>query len=151
MIEVDLHALGSRIGQEIAVSDWLDIPQARIDQLAEATGDHQWIHVDPIRAAVESPYRTTVAHGFLTLSLLSTLARSALSVGQIPMAVNYGINRARFIAPVPVGSRIRGRFTPSAVEQVGHALQVTWNVIVEREGGDKPCAVVDWIIRYYLL
>ena len=145
----DIAALGERLGQEIAVSDWLDVTQPRIDQFAEATDDRQWIHVDPARAAVESPFKTTVAHGFLTLSLVSVLSRRAMSFGTLRMAVNYGVNRVRFVSPVPAGARIRGRFSPVAVEQAGDGVQVTWSVTIEREHGTRPCAVVEWIVRYY--
>src|SRR5438552_12872733 len=115
MIDIDVHTLGDRIGQEIAVSDWLEVSQARINQFADATGDHQWIHVDAARAAAQSPFKTTIAHGFLTLSLLSILIRSAMTFTGVRMAINYGVNRVRFIAPVPSGARIRARFSPAAV------------------------------------
>src|SRR5437762_7455243 len=141
MIDIDVHTLGDRIGQEIAVSDWLEVSQARINQFADATGDHQWIHVDAARAAGESPFKTTIAHGFLTLSLISTLMRDAIRIGGLRMAINYGLNRVRFVSPVPSGARVRGRFTPSEVEETGGAIQVTWQVAVERENGDKPCLI----------
>ena len=143
------HALRERLGQEIAVGDWLEITQARINQFAEATDDRQWIHVDEARAAAESPFRATIAHGFLTLSLVSVLLRRAISIGGLRMAINYGTNKVRFVAPVPVGSRIRGRFTPLTFEEVGGAVQVVWAVTVEREGSDKPTCVVEWVVRYY--
>jgi acyl dehydratase len=149
MITLDVHTLHARIGEEIAVGDWLEISQSRIDQFAETTGDHQWIHVDPARAARESPFKTTIAHGFLTLSLVSTLMREAIALSGLRMAINYGVNRVRFISPVPSGSRIRGRFSPSAVEDRDDSLQVTWQVTVERENGDKPSCVAEWIVRYY--
>ena len=150
MIDIqDLAALRDRIGQEIAVSDWIEITQQRIDRFAEATDDRQWIHVDPVRAASESPFKTTIAHGFLTLSLVSVLMKQALSFGSVRMAINYGVNRVRFISPLPAGARIRGRFTPIAVDDTGGAVQVTWSVTIEREHTDKPCAVVEWIVRYY--
>jgi acyl dehydratase len=149
MLDIDVHTLRARIGEEIAVGDWLAISQARIDQFAETTGDHQWIHVDPARAARESPYKTTIAHGFLTLSLVSTLMREAIALSGLRMAINYGVNRVRFISPVPSGSRVRGRFSPSAVEDRDDSIQVTWQVTVEREHGDKPSCVAEWIVRYY--
>jgi acyl dehydratase len=149
MIELDVHTLGDRIGQEIAVGDWFPVAQDRIQQFAEATGDHQWIHLDRARAEKESPYKTTIAHGFLTLSLVSTLMREAIRIGGLRMAINYGVNRVRFISPVPSGARIRGRFTPTAVEHAGGAVQVTWTVTVERESSDKPCMVAKWLVRYY--
>ena len=144
-----IASLGDRIGQEVAVSEWIDVTQARIDQFAEAIDDRQWIHVDPVRAARESPFGTPIAHGFLTLSLLTSLARHAMTIAGLTMALNYGLNRVRFIAPVPAGSRVRGRFSPSAVETVRGGVQGTWKVVVEREGEDKPCCVAEWLVRYY--
>jgi acyl dehydratase len=150
MIEIpDLAMLRDRIGQEVAVSAWLEVSQVRIDQFAEATDDWQWIHTDGARAAAESPFKTTVAHGFLTLSLVSALMRRALTFGGVRMALNYGVNRVRFVSPVPSGARIRARFTPTAVDQAGGGVQVTWSVTIEREGGDKPCCVVEWLVRYF--
>src|SRR5438093_8616690 len=145
----DVRSLRDRIGEEIAVGDWFDVTQARIDQFAEATGDGQWIHVDPARAAAESPFRTTIAHGFLTLSLLSALIRDAMTFHGLRMAINYGMNRMRFVAPVPAGSRIRARFTPISVEDEKGSIQVTWRVTVERERSDKPVLVAEWLVRYY--
>src|SRR5256712_12459456 len=109
MIELDVSTLRDRIGQEIAVGDWFEIAQARINQFADATGDHQWIHVDAARAAAESPFKATIAHGFLTLSLLSTLVRDAMTFTGLRMALNYGLNRVRFVSPVQSGARIRAR------------------------------------------
>jgi acyl dehydratase len=151
MITVDVGTLAGRVGQEIAVSGWLEVRQERIQQFADATGDHQWIHLDAARAAAESPFRTTIAHGFLTLSLLSTLIRDAMEFTRLRLAVNYGVNRVRFVAPVPSGSRIRARFSPAAVEETGGAIQVTWQAIVERQNSEKPCLVADWLVRYYLI
>jgi acyl dehydratase len=152
MIEIsDVMTLRDRIGEEIAVGDWFAITQARIDQFAEATGDRQWIHVDPARAAAESPFKTTIAHGFLTLSLVSTLVRDAMTFTGLRLAINYGLNRVRFVSPVPSGSRIRGRFVVAAVDEVADGFQVTWRVTVEREQSDKPCCVAEWVVRYYPL
>jgi acyl dehydratase len=148
MIDIDLKSLKDHIGRELAISDWLEISQDRMQKFADATGDDQWIHVDTARAAAESPYRTTIAHGFLTLSLLSLLARRAMIVKSSPMAINYGVNRVRFISAVPAGSRIRGRFSPRDVEEADGAVQVTWNATIELEGGKKPAAVAEWIVRY---
>ncbi len=142
--------LNEHAGQEVAASDWLEVTQERINQFAEATDDRQWIHVDPERAARESPFKQPIAHGFLTLSLLSELMRLAVSVGGVRMGINYGLNRVRFVAPVPAGSRIRGRFTLSGLEEIKGGVQATWNVTVEREGGDKPCCVAEWLVRYYV-
>jgi acyl dehydratase len=149
MIDIDLGTLNDRIGQEIAVSDWLEVTQSRIDQFAAATGDNQWIHVDPARAATESPFKTTIAHGFLTLSLLSPLIRESMQFSGLRMAINYGLNRVRFVSPVPAGARIRARITAQAVEEVTGGFQVTWQVTIEREQGGKPACIADWIVRYY--
>ena len=149
MIHLDFTALADQIGQEIAVSPWLDVTQERINAFAEATDDRQWIHVDPARAAAESPFKSTIAHGFLTLSLVSVLLRTAMTF-TVKMAINYGLNRVRFVSAVPVGSRIRGHFTPGSVEQVVGGVQVTWTISIEREGQDKPACVAEWIVRYYL-
>jgi acyl dehydratase len=147
----NIAELGERVGEEVAVSDWFEVTQERIDQFAEATEDRQWIHVDPERAARESPFKQTIAHGFLTLSMLSELMKLAISVGGLKMGLNYGLNRVRFVAPVPAGSRIRGRFTLAELEEIKGGVQATWNVTVEREGGgDKPCCVAEWLVRYYI-
>jgi acyl dehydratase len=149
MTQVDFTTLGGRIGEEIAVSPWLDVTQARIDAFAEATDDRQWIHVDAAKAAAQSPFTSTIAHGFLTLSLVSILLRTAMTFS-VKMAINYGLNRVRFVSAVPVGSRVRGHFTPAAVESVAGGVQVTWNITVEREGQEKPACVAEWIVRYYV-
>jgi acyl dehydratase len=149
MLEIqDFSTLRDQIGQEIAVSDWMEISQERITQFADATGDPQWIHVDPARAAAESPYGTTIAHGFLTLSMMSALLRSAIRLPAQRTGINYGVNRVRFMAPVPAGSRIRGRFAPAAIKDVEGGYQVTWTITIEREGADRPCCVAEWIVRY---
>jgi len=149
VIEIaSVAALGERLEQEIAVSGWIEVTQAKIDQFAEATGDRQWIHVDPARAA-GSPFKSTIAHGFLTLSLVSALAQEALRIKGLRMAINYGLNRVRFITPVPAGSRIRGRFVPMSVSHEADSVQVTWRVTIEREHAEKPCCVAEWIVRYY--
>src|SRR5512143_2248367 len=137
MIEIDPNTLAGRTGEEVGVSDWVEISQARIDRFADATDDHQWIHVEPARAAAESPFATTIAHGFLTLSLVPALLRATIRL-PARMTINYGSNRVRFVSPVPSGSRVRGRFTVVHVQSVPDALQVTWGVVVEREGGTKP-------------
>ena len=149
MITLDVRTLRDRVGQEIAVGEWFAVTQERITQFADATGDHQWIHVDAARAAAESPFKTTIAHGFLTLSLMSTLIREAIQFTGLRMAINYGLNRVRFVAPVPAGSRIRARIVCGVVEDAGGACQVTWAVTVEREGESKPACVADWLVRYY--
>lgn len=146
----NIAALREHVGREVAVSDWLEVSQGRINEFAEATEDRQWIHVDPERAARESPFKETIAHGFLTLSLLSELMKRALSVEGLRMGINYGLNRVRFVSPVPAGSRIRGRFTLSELEEIKGGAQATWNVTIEREGGDKPCCAAEWLVRYYV-
>ena len=138
------------VGREVGVSGWVEVSQGRIDGFAEATGDRQWIHTDPERAARESPFGTTIAHGFLTLSLLSELGQTAVAVSGVRMGINYGLNRVRFVSPVPAGSRVRGRFTLAALEEIEGGVQVMWKVTVEREGGDKPCCAAEWLVRYYV-
>lgn len=146
----NLHQLRGLIGQEVVVSDWLQVTQERIDRFAEATGDRQWIHIDPVRAARESPFGSTVAHGFLTLSLLSHLLGDSLRFAHARMGVNYGLNRVRFTAPVPVGALIRARFRLQAVEDIpNNGAQMTWDVIVETQGAEKPCLVAEWLTRRY--
>ena len=144
-----LQALKHCLGQTVGVSEWITVDQKRIDLFADATGDHQWIHVDPARAAAELPSNTTIAHGFLTLSLLSALIRESIAFTGLRMAINYGLNRVRFVSPVPAGSRIRARITLQSVDAVTEGIQVTWLATIEREGGDKPAAVVEWLVRYY--
>jgi acyl dehydratase len=149
MVEIaSLDSLGAQIGTEIAASDWLTVSQSRIDAFAEASGDDQWIHVDVARAAT-SPFKSTIAHGFLTLSLVSLLMRQAIKLPPVRMALNYGVNRVRFISPVPAGARIRAHITPNAVESIGDGVQVTWSITLELEHAQKPCATVEWIVRYY--
>ena len=136
-------------GSELAVSDWFTISQKRIDKFAEATGDDQWIHVDAERAARESPYHATIAHGFLTLSLIGTLLGDAMTLDDVRMTVNYGSNRVRFIEPVIAGATIRARFEVALVEERGDAVKVVWNVTIERQSDLKPCCVAEWIVLYY--
>ena len=133
----------------MAVSDWLTLSQERIDKFAETTDDAQWIHVDEERARRESPYGATVAHGFLTLSLISSLVRGAIALEGVRMTLNYGLNRVRFTAAVIAGSRIRGRFVLASVEESDASVKVIWNVTLEREGSTQPCCVAEWIVLYY--
>jgi acyl dehydratase len=144
-----IHHLRTMVGQEIGVSDWMTLTQEQIDQFAEATGDRQWIHTDPERAARESPYGKTIAHGFLTLSLLSHFIRQAMQIEGVRMGVNYGLNRVRFPAPVPVGAQIRARFTLQALEDIAGGVQTTWGVVIESQGSGKPCCVAEWVTRRY--
>jgi acyl dehydratase len=150
MTEIEnIRALANSIGQEIGVSEWLEVSQDRINQFAEATEDRQWIHLDASRSMNESPFKTTIAHGFLSLSLLSALARRTFAVDGVRMGINYGLNRVRFVSPVPSGALIRGRFFLSALEDFNGGMQATWSVTVEREGGEKPCLVAEWLVCYY--
>ncbi len=143
----DLRAL---VGQEIGVSNWHVVTQKQIDQFAEVSGDYQWIHVDQERAARESPYGTTIAHGFLTVSLLSQLINEAVVIeGDYKLRVNYGFNRLRFTGAVPSGARIRGRFALHAIKDVEGGVEITWLSTVEVEGRDKPALVAEWLGRTY--
>ena len=141
-----LRDLEGRIGEEVGVSPWVEVSQERIDTFAKAIDDFQWIHVDPARARA-SPFGATIAHGFLTLSLLSHLAESTFAFSDRRMGVNYGLNRVRFTSPVPVGSRVRGRFAIASLETVGGGLQLVWNATVEIEGHSKPALVAEWVTR----
>ncbi|TPQ18893.1 MaoC family dehydratase [Streptomyces sporangiiformans] len=140
--------LKAAVGEQLGHSDWLEIDQKRIDLFAEATGDHQWIHVDPEKAAA-GPFGTTIAHGYLTLSLLPTLVPQVLRVENVQMGVNYGTNKVRFPSPVPVGSRLRASAVLKEVTEAGGGVQITTAVTVEREGGDKPVCVAESVSRYY--
>jgi acyl dehydratase len=146
---IHLDELAGMVGQPIATSDWMIVSQDRINAFAETTDDHQWIHVDADRARAETPFGSTIAHGFLTLSLTSTLMRHALAIDGPRMTLNYGLNRVRFVSPVPSGARIRARIAVQKVDDLGDSTQVIWNVIIERDGSDKPCVVAEWIVRYY--
>ena len=142
--------LREAIGVELGPTDWLEVDQKRIDLFAEATGDHQWIHVDPERAA-QGPFGTTIAHGYLTLSLLPSLTPQLLRVDGVRMGVNYGVNKVRFPAPLPSGSRVRATGALVAVEEARDGgVQLTLRVTVEREGGEKPVCVAESVSRYYL-
>ena len=150
VVITDLSELKNFVGREMGVSDWLQVTQERIQQFAEATEDRQWIHLNTERAKRESPYGTTIAHGFLTLSLISYLMKQAVQIqGGFRMAVNYGLNRVRFPAPVPAGSRIRGRFTLVAIQELPKGIEAVLSVTVESEGKEKPCCVAEWMVRYY--
>ena len=139
----------SCIGQEVAVSGWITITQAQIQMFADATGDQQWIHTDPERAA-KGPFGAPIAHGFLTLSLLPRFFEETFAIEGAKMGVNYGLNKVRFMAPVPVNSRLRARLTLQAAERIEpEGVQMTWLVTVEREGGDKPVCVAESLARSY--
>ncbi|MFF7850123.1 MaoC family dehydratase [Streptomyces cinereoruber] len=140
--------LRAGVGEQLGHSDWLEVDQKRIDLFAEATGDHQWIHVDPERAAA-GPFGTTIAHGYLTLSLLPVFVPQVLAVEGVRMGINYGTEKVRFPAPVPVGSRLRATAVLAKVEEVSGGVQVTAAVTVEREGSEKPVCVAESVSRYY--
>lgn len=143
-----LQRLQDLVGTEIGVSDWFAVDQERIEAFANATEDHQWIHVDPDRAAA-GPFGTTIAHGFLTLSLTVALTSGvSLDVGEPKMGINYGLDRVRFPAPLPAGSRIRARVALTSVEEAAGGIQVKRTVTVEREGGDRPVMVAETLTRY---
>ena len=145
-----IEELKSLIGQEVGASDWFEVTQSRIDDFADATEDHQWIHIDVERAKTDSPFHSTIAHGFLTLSLLPHLVSQAVKVqGDFKMGINYGLNRLRFVSPVLSGSRVRARLTLQSVEDFQGGNQITWSVTCETEGGQKPALVAEWLVRYY--
>ncbi len=144
---MSLQSLRDRRGQEVAVSDWRPITQADIARFADATDDHQWIHVDRTRAEASS-FKATIAHGFLTLSLLSAWIQQTIVVDGARTVINYGLDRVRFVSAVPAGSRLRAHFTPSSIEEKAGFVQITWAVVVEREGSDRPACIAAWILRY---
>lgn len=144
-----LDELGRELGQVVGTSEWITITQQAIDEFAHATGDLQWIHVDPARAA-QGPFGTTIAHGFLTLSLLPKMGESAIDIGGVRMGVNYGLNKVRFPAPVPVGSRLRGHFKLTGFEPIEGGAQITFEVTMEREGSAKPVCVAESLSRRYV-
>jgi acyl dehydratase len=146
-----LDALKELVGQEVAVTEWFTMTQERVQQFADATLDHQWIHVDVERAKKESPFKTPIAHGFLTLSLLAHFMETAVSIDQkFSLAVNYGMNKMRFVSPVRVGARIRARFVLAATRDVEpRGLEAQYNATIEVEGSEKPACVAEWLVRYY--
>ncbi len=149
----NLQALRDHVGEELACSDWMEIDQARIDLFAEATGDHQWIHVDPDRAA-SGPFRGTIAHGLLTLSLIPMLMTQAMTIHNVRMGVNCGSNKVRYITPVRAGSRVRGRFTLASMTPLqpldgGGGFEMVFDVVVECEGSEKPACVAQFVSRRY--
>jgi acyl dehydratase len=144
----DPTAWGLTPGSEFGPSSWIDVPQETIDAFAAATGDQQWIHVDPERAA-QGPFGATIAHGYLTLSLLPVMSYEVVPRRGGGMALNYGLNRVRFPAPVPSGSRIRGTFRVASVDELDGGFQATMTATVEREGGDKPVCVAELLFRFY--
>jgi acyl dehydratase len=142
------QSLKDFIGREIAVTDWFPITQEQIDRFAEVTRDQQWIHLDRERAQRDSPYGTTIAHGFLTLSLLSHLMSRAFQIRSVRMTINYGLNRVRFPAPVLANSRIRARFAVQSITEVPGTLEAIFDITIETESNEKPCCVAEWVLRY---
>lgn len=143
--------LQTLIGREAGVSDWVEIGQTVIDRFADLTGDHQWIHIDAERAARESPFHATIAHGFLTVSLLSRMLHDAVEVrGDFKLTVNYGFNKLRFPAPVPANSRVRARVALNSVREIDAGFEAAWGIVVEIEGKDKPALAAEWLTRMYL-
>ena len=144
-----LAELAACVGQEVAVTDWFTVTQQHIDQFAAATGDHQWIHVDPERAKA-GPFGATIAHGYLTLSMLAGFLGGVVQVRDVRMGVNYGLNKVRFMAPVPVGSRQRARQTLLGAQPLEGGMQLAWRTTVEREGADKPVCVAEPLAQYFI-
>ena len=144
-----IAALPSLKGQELGTSDWFEVTQERVNTFAEATGDHQWIHVDVERAKAESPFGGPIGHGYLTLSLVVPMYSQVLRVSDATMGVNYGLNKVRFPAPVPVGSRIRLTATLDDVTEIAGGLQLTIGAVIEREGGEKPVCIAELVFRTY--
>jgi acyl dehydratase len=145
-----LQSLQEYVGREVATTEWLVVSQDRINRFADAAGDHQWIHVDPERAQRESPYGATIAHGFLTLSLMSHFVREAIQLpAEVKQTINYGLNRVRFPAPVRAGEKIRARIRLQSLNNLPESLEAIFEITVETEGGEKPCCVAEWILRYY--
>ncbi len=148
--EIPVEEMSALVGREAAVGDWIEISQDRINRFADATEDHQWIHIDTERAAKESPFKTTIGHGFLSLSMLSKMSYETVRVkGKFKMGINYGLNRVRFPAPVPAGSKLRGRFAVQAFDEHDWGIQTTWSITIELEGSTKPCVVAEWVTRAY--
>lgn len=146
----NLQSLKSFVGREIGVTDWLALTQERIRQFGEATEDRQWIHVDHQRAQKESPYGATIAHGFLTLSLLSYFLKQAIEIrGGVRMGINYGLNRVRFPSAVRAGSRIRARVSLESWKELPDCVEAVYSISVECESREKPCCAAEWIVRYY--
>ena len=151
LVELEtLDSLKSFVGREIGVTDWFVVSQERIQKFAETTDDLQWIHIDRERARRESPYGTTIAHGFLTLSLISQFMRQILHIRSgRKMTINYGANRVRFPAPVLANSKIRARVTLNSLKDLPDGMEAVYAVVVEGENAAKPCCVAEWVLRYY--
>ncbi|MFJ4848009.1 MULTISPECIES: MaoC family dehydratase [unclassified Streptomyces] len=148
-IFTSVDELKAAVGEELGTTEWLEVDQKRIDLFADATGDHQWIHVDPEKAA-QGPFGTTIAHGYLTLSLIPSFTPELMRVEGVTMGVNYGVNKVRFPSPVPVGSRLRATGQVAEVTEVPGGAQLVVRITVEREGGNKPVCVAETVVRFYL-
>lgn len=147
----DFDQFQALCGEEVAVGDWFMVTGERIAAFAEATEDRQWIHLDPVRACAESPFGGTIAHGFLTLSLVSSLLAAAVRLAMpLRMVVNYGLDRVRFISPVRAGARIRARIRLARLEPVEGGYQAAWTITIELEDGARPAAIIEWLVRYYV-
>ncbi len=147
---MQLEEVKAAIGREAGVSPWIEVTQELINQFAAVSGDHQWIHVDVERARRESPFRTTIAHGFLTVALLSRMVTEAVELDvKSKLRVNYGFNKLRFPAPVPAGARVRAHLTPNAVKDVEGGTEIAWGIVVEIEGQAKPALAAEWLVRIY--
>ncbi len=146
-----IEELRSLIAQEVAVGEWVEITQDRINLFADVTGDHQWIHLDVERAKSESPFGTTIAHGFLTLSMMRYMMSEMIKINiPVKMRINYGLNKVRFPSPVPSGSRIRARATLQNLKEIPKGWQLIWNITIERENSAKPCCIAEWLMLYYI-
>jgi acyl dehydratase len=148
-MDLNLDELRALSGREIAVTDWFEITQERINQFADATEDHQWIHIDRERAQRESPYETTIAHGFLTLSLVPKFLKESIQLRDLRMAINYGLNRVRFPSAVRAGSRIRARIVLQSIREVADATEATYAITIESPDSQKPCCIAEMLARYY--
>lgn len=148
-IFTDIQSIKNEIGKEVSVSDWFEITQERINAFADATGDHQWIHIDPVRAKEESPFKKTIAHGYFTLSLIAKFSGECIGNNNTKMAINYGANKVRFPSPVLVGSKIRAHFQLDCLEEIEGGVQVQWIITIEIEGQNKPACVAETLTRWY--
>lgn len=150
-ISLNFAQLKSRVGEQVAVSDWVCVTQRCIDVFAEITGNKQWIHTNPERARRESPYGNTIAHGFLTLSFLSRLMTQVIHITDACMTINYGLNRVRFPAPIVAESKIRAKFNLASLKELPDGYEAVWSVTIESEGMAKPSCIAEWVLRYYTL
>ena len=148
-IFTDIQSIKNEIGNEVSVSDWYEITQERINAFADATGDHQWIHIDPVRAKEESPFKKTIAHGYFTLSLIAKFSGECIGNNSTKMAINYGTNKVRFPSPVLVGSKIRAHFQLDSMEEIEGGVQVQWVITIEIEDQNKPACVAETLTRWY--